>query len=494
MATLLNKTKSDIGSPYVYYQLDYTTSNRTASTIDINVTCYSNLASSSSSLGTGSSYGIHGYLNINGNDYSWVIKPTNEKWSGTTIHTSTHTITASVSSVDTSITGISFMAIRTNGSTSNAGYLNWTGCYDVTFESFHTPPLVSGYTLTETNNTLVNANVGNNVFVSNLSKKQFNITYSLYDGASFERASVYNGTSYTYLSNSLPMTIDFTQNPLRIDEDGIPIMVRVTDNQGGATYYTTGGQGYDYYSYILYSKPTIVGSTKRVGQISGQVSVSCNGTFFNGSIGNVNQGGSYKPTITYSYYEYPSGTIKTGTISSSSITISNNTFSVSNYNIGSTNPSATNYFDPEKSYRITINVADNFTNTNSNELIIRVGEATWTEYKDRVDFKKITINGIEPPKIKELYSNSTGSTSVDIGESSSNYGMYIISWGIDYSEKRTDVFIPNFDGIDLTQFATRDYNFVYTFSNSGNYISMTYKQGSGWAQNGKMYKIIGIKF
>ena len=494
MATLLNKTKSDIGSPYVYYQLDYSTSNRTASTIDINVTCYSNLASSSSSLGTGSSYGIHGYLNINGNDYSWVIKPTNEKWSGTTIHTSTHTITASVSSVDTSITSISFMAIRTNGSTSNAGYLNWTGCYDVTFESFHTPPLITNYSITETNNTLVNANVGNNVFVSNLSKKQFNITYSLYDGASFERASVYNGTSYTYLSNSLPMTIDFTQNPLRIDEDGVPIMVRVTDNQGGATYYTTGGQGYDYYSYISYSKPTIVGSTKRVGQVSGQVSISCNGTFYNGQIGNVNQGSTYKPTITYSYYEYPSGATKTGTISSSSITISNNTFSVSNYNIGSTNPSATNYFDPKKAYRITINVADNFTNTNSNELIIRVGEATWTEYKDRVDFKKLTIQGTEPPKIKELYNNTSGTTSADIQESTSNYNMYIIVWGHDYTEKRSDIFIPNYDNNDFLQMATTSYWYVYRFNNSGNYINMAFKEGSGWAQDGKIYKVIGIKY
>lgn len=106
----------------------------------------------------------------------------------------------------------------------------------------------------------------------------------------------------------------------------------------------------------------------------------------------------------------------------------------------------------------------------------------------------LALNNRNVATMKELYNDTTGSQSIDIGESTSNYNMYVIVWGTNYNEKRTDIFIPNFGNIDLSQYATTGYNFVYTFSNSGNTISMAYKQGSGWGDSGKINKIIGIKF
>lgn len=96
--------------------------------------------------------------------------------------------------------------------------------------------------------------------------------------------------------------------------------------------------------------------------------------------------------------------------------------------------------------------------------------------------------------MKQLYSNTTGTQSVNIQESTSNYKYYIISWGHDYTEKRTDIFIPDFGETRLDQFATTGYYFIYNFSNSGNNISMTYVTGAGWGNNGKIYKVIGVKF
>lgn len=106
----------------------------------------------------------------------------------------------------------------------------------------------------------------------------------------------------------------------------------------------------------------------------------------------------------------------------------------------------------------------------------------------------ITSNGKSVPVMKELYSNTTGSQSVNIGESTNNYNLYIITWGIAIDEKRSDVFIPNFQRYNFTQIATKDYWAVYEFNNSGNNITMTYRIGQGWSQTSKIYKIIGVKF
>ena len=98
------------------------------------------------------------------------------------------------------------------------------------------------------------------------------------------------------------------------------------------------------------------------------------------------------------------------------------------------------------------------------------------------------------PVMKQLYSNTTGSTNVNIGESTNNYNFYIIVWGIDYGEKRTDILMPGFSNFDFSQFATTDYWATYRFTLSGNNISMALRNIHYWANTGKMYKIIGVKF
>ena len=88
------------------------------------------------------------------------------------------------------------------------------------------------------------------------------------------------------------------------------------------------------------------------------------------------------------------------TLVTSGITKSVGTYSLQDYNIGSS-------FDPRYSYRIKIKVSDNFTSIESSELTISVGEATWTEFDDYVDFKQITIRH-KPIVIIDSFQEYTG--------------------------------------------------------------------------------------
>lgn len=275
----------------------------------------------------------------------------------------------------------------------------------VTLATLHKSPTINSYTITERNSALTNAGVANNVFVKNLSIKRFTINATFYDGATHSSSKVWNLMSAQNNISGSPNIVDFD---FRVKElklydttsNKAPIVVNVQDNMGGGANKPS--SGVDLYDTILYDKVTITDTStyaKRYGQLSGRVNVNVQGTYYNGSVGNVNQGGTYKPTIKYKFWKL--GTSEPAsysyTIPPENITISNGTYSVTNYDIGSTTESATNYFDPDYAYRVKFQVNDNFTpSVVSTEKPIPVGEATWTEYADRVDFKKITIGGVNP--------------------------------------------------------------------------------------------------
>ena len=90
MAKILSNKKSTGSSPQAYYSVEATSSNRSTSSVDITVTVTSNLQYSSSSLGSGSNFGLIGYIKLNNTEYSMTLKATNVTWSGTTKHTTTN--------------------------------------------------------------------------------------------------------------------------------------------------------------------------------------------------------------------------------------------------------------------------------------------------------------------------------------------------------------------------------------------------------------------
>ena len=414
MQNILNEKKSDVGSPYVFYTINVNYSNRTATTVDLEVEYVSHLQYSSSSLKSGT---LIGYITINGQERSVTLKSSGDSWSGTTKHYAKGNYTISAVSTKTSLS-TKFRVVRGGGT---SGTLNEISCNSISIPAGHTDPTNVSYTIEEANQKLIDIGVANNLIVENLSIKKFTFTYTLHDGAKFKRCRVWNGGNTVYGSDTNPLIVDLKTQPFKSKDNGkIPIMGDVLDTMDGA-----GASTRQYYDYITYTNINLNENTttaKRNGQLSGRVKLSIKGSFFNGIIGTINQSGNYKPTIKYKYWKLNDQEPETfdNIISADNITILNNTFTVNDLEIGSSDETAANHFNPDYAYRVKIYVEDNFTSYTSQEKPIPVGEATWTEYKDRVDFKKITVQGkdilIKTARIEFFINPNTSRGSMGYGE------------------------------------------------------------------------------
>lgn len=267
-----------------------------------------------------------------------------------------------------------------------------------TFEldQLHKLPDEITFDILEVNEELINAGVSNDTFVKDLSIKSFNISGNTYDNATIKEYGILNRI-VPYGTATLPLIIDFSKNEILTDltyVTKVPITGRIIDSFDTAGYSET-----LLFDYVSYNKINLIETSttvKRNGQTSGKVKLNVKGNLFNGIVGNIDQS-TYKPIVKYKFWQ--TGTEEPTTydyeIPSDNITIENGVFSVSNYEIGSSVETDINWFNPENAYKIKVYVKDNFTYYESQEKSIAVGEATWTEYKNRVDFKKITVKGKE---------------------------------------------------------------------------------------------------
>ena len=248
----------------------------------------------------------------------------------------------------------------------------------------------------ETN--LNNYGVTNNTYVNMLSRKEFYLTpviSSLTPNGYMVEDTI---THYHIGSSTIPVVMDFTNKTIGTKSNGKPSLM--------ATIYITSNTIQEYIDdtnmiYIDYHKPQFIQTQTTVTrnwQESGKATLNIVGRFFNDVVGNVNQGGSYKPTVKYKVWK--TGTTEPSsyiTISSSNITIDGSYFYINDYSIGSSNPLSTDYLNPSYSYKVKAYVEDTFVAVSSGisdtvECDLIKGDPIWTEYADRVDFDKITIN------------------------------------------------------------------------------------------------------
>ena len=281
MATILNNKKSTYGSPYAYYTVETTNiENRTATSVDITFKITSNLAYASSSLGRG--------YTLNGNIYI------NNSWSEN-IALKTITLTIDdLTSTDTILENVKFRVVSSAGD--NASGLNATTCSNIEIPIGHTPPLIIGFTTQEMNPLL--SGVSANTIVENLSILRFIVNYELYDNASVLRTGIYNNI-YPYTTNNFTLVtptqlrfdLDCSQINFYVDDNKIPIVTRVIDNfetQGLSSPLSQSTM----FDRIPYVKPYILETNtkaQRIGQTSGRVGLTINGTFYNNNIGNTTQ-------------------------------------------------------------------------------------------------------------------------------------------------------------------------------------------------------------
>lgn len=413
MATILSETKSTGKDPYAYYTVNATASDRTVSTVKVKVDVTSRLSSSGAFLGTGSTMGLIGYITLNGKEHSITLKTTSQSWSGTTKHTASGTFTVEdLEGSQSQLTNIKFRVSRTGsaaGNYSQGAAMSSKNCSNLQIGVGHTEPTNVTYVMTEKNQKLIDAGVSDDLMVENLSIKEFLFSYTLHDGASFKRCRIWNMASAVYGSDENPFSINLKNQPFPGKYDGkILLFGDVVDSLEG--YGASSKTYYDYIPYVNISLNETNTITKRSGQTTGKVKLNVSGTFYKGDIGNVNQT-DYKPAVKYKFWKLGDTEPNTfdNTIPSENITVTNSVFTITDYQIGSSDETATNYFNPDYAYRVKVYVEDNFTNYTSQEKSIPVGEATWTEYKDRVDFKRITRKGndIIAPRIGDVVITST---------------------------------------------------------------------------------------
>lgn len=288
-----------------------------------------------------------------------------------------------------------------------------TSIASISVNTLHTPPSNVTYTMQEANQKVIDAGISENVIVANMSIKKLTVNAELHDGAIAKRVGIYNRLHFKLTeTNTLPLEVlyDFYERKLQtaIDWEGVedgqnkaPISVMVDDSFDSAGYSNNGYNiitSADYYNFIPYERPTIIETSttvKRNGQTSGKVKLYLNGGYYNDIVGNKDQKNNYKPTIKYKYWKF--GTEEPidydNIISSEDIVVNDGNVTVIDYEIGSSTITADNYFNPNFAYRVKFKIEDSFYSTESEAKSITVGEPTWSEYKDRVDFKKITIKG-----------------------------------------------------------------------------------------------------
>lgn len=360
-----------------------------------------------------------------------------------------------------------------------------TASGSLTLTALHKAPVPIIDSITELNTTLTGYGVANNNFVANVSKKQFVISAITYDSASAVRFAISNGsiTAGDHTSSPATLSLNFANQSLTLENNKVAIKTTVIDSLNGV-----GNANFEYSNYIPYTKPTLVASsftTKRAGQLTGNIKLIANGTYYNGSVGSL----TIVPKVSYRYKQLTpvEGNFTNWVqLADADVIKSDGTWSIEK--------TISSVFAPENTYGIEIYCSDNLiiaNNSNANNTQITIptysstvllGTPTWTEYRDRVDFAKLSINQQEilaPYTIYESTGSNATITLTDTSDSFANYQYVEIFYRTnDNDYKSVKVFEPN-DKYVLLDASTISGSYTYVktahYTLSGN--SMTLRSG-----------------
>lgn len=328
---------------------------------------------------------------------------------------------------------------------SNNSLGNATASGNLTLTPLHKPPEVNIATPTEQNSVLTGYGITGSQFVAYLSIKSFFINTTRYDDATITSYTIKNGTT-TATGSSSSLSLNFKNKPLEITNNLVYVQATATDSMGATGTYTR-----MFSSYVPYFPATIVASnftTKRAGQLTGNITLKASGTYYNGSIGSGQTAVAVTPKVSYRYKEKTAQSYNDWIdIVDASVTKSNGNWSTSITLSGFNYQSA---FDFQ--LKVTDNVAKaNGLNVATASTTIPVGEPTWTEYKDRVDFKKLTIDKKQILAPYVLYDDGETSGNITLNDSSANYEYIDIYYTWEDTNKHTcsRTYSPNGKTIEL---------------------------------------------
>lgn len=338
-------------------------------------------------------------ITIGANTYSGNISSYNG--SSTVTLSSGSNIEVAHESDGTKTINVEFSVTDSTGQSYTCG--NASASSTFTLSPLHKSPVINTATMVETNSVLTALSIPNTTIVRHLSKKTITLSATAYDSATLSYRLEHFATSYNIPSSgyqaSNVFNTDYTQNDITIDSNNkASIIQKVLDSKGGSAtdwlYVDIGGTSQKP-NAIPYAKPTLIKTSTNIRRKSG------NGTNLTDNKANINVVGAiYKGndavgnnnairTIGYKVWE--KGTSEPANYTSFSTTptpSSTGEVTITNYEISN--------IVFTKSYNYKIILQDSYsdgTNYYSDiaEGTIPLGQATWSEYADRVDFYEVTI-------------------------------------------------------------------------------------------------------
>lgn len=273
---------------------------------------------------------------------------------------------------------ISFTVTDTTGANYTCG--NASSSSILTLSVLHKAPEITAVSVIENNTQLKGLGVDNNTIVQYLSNKKFTVT-AVYDDATITECSIYHNNVLIGTSTTNEITVNFSNVAELVTSgtDSVGLNIAVKDSKEG---YSTRMFNFP---IIKYTRPTIELTSTTIVRKTGSGTVLTDniallnfvGTCYKGNdvIGNNN-----KPTVQYKIWNSTEPNYTTLT-----------TPNVANVNIKDYEINDVLYTSV---YDYKINIYDIFTKTETtiNLKVGRVptGKSVWSEYKDRVDFLKIT--------------------------------------------------------------------------------------------------------
>ena len=358
----------------------------------------------------------------------------------------------------------------------------------------HLPPIINEATMLENNLTLVNLGVPDTTVVPHLSQKTITLDAEAYDSATMTYRLEHPGANYNIPSsgyqNSNVFTADYTQNDIMLDVNNkANIIQKVLDSLGGETtdyvYVLIGGIKQKP-NLIPYVKPNLEITSTTIKRKSGngtnltdnKANLNLAGTIYKGNdlIGNNNS------VVLAGYKIWEDGTSEPANYTSVVATVSGGNVTISNYEISNV--------DFTKIYNYKIILTDNYGYSYSTDGNVPLGQPTWSEYKDRVDFLKLTVGGYNPFEYNENEEIIIGIWNDGINEKPIYRKVITYSNSLNAGQNTITHGISNFDSIvNISGFTTGSSNYPLGAYVSGTYFltfeyidanDIAVQVGSGW--------------
>ena len=274
-------------------------------------------------------------------------------------------------------------------------YASASGTMQLTI--LHLGPEITSVNLAELNTDVSDAGVLGYHIVQYLSIKKFTVNATYSDDATLSNLKVYHNNVLIGTSLTNEVTVDFANvGLLKTIQPGEYLMTNMvfelTDSLGSKTTTT--------YSYrvILYTLPTYENTSTLIKRKTGSGTVLTDNIGLLNFVGtcylaNDNIGNNNSVTVEYKIWDTDdTEPVNYTDITSSSAALGND-ITITNYQISNL------LFTDTYNYKIKI--SDSFGNSEEKIGLLPTGVAVWTEYKDRVDFLKLTVGGYNPFEYNE---------------------------------------------------------------------------------------------